>query len=468
MEIFLQVIIVIVLLLLNGFFVAAEFAIVKVRGTQIDKLVKKKDTRAKLLDNILSHLDAYLSATQVGITLASLALGWVGEPVTTALFSPILSLFTSNHSVTESISVVLGFGLLTALHIVIGEQLPKSVAINYEKQTALSLARPLHLFYIFFRPVVKILNASVNGLLRVMGLPPASGGEEHSEEELRSVIIESAKRGVVTQNESELIESVFEFGDTTAANILVHRSDVVGIDLGGEPREIFRIIESEGFSRLPVYRGSMDEITGVVYVKDLLPYFSKLERLSAPSQNGGEEFIKLLESAIRKPKFVSETQHISELLLEFQRSRTHIAIVVSEHGGVEGIVTLEDVLEEIVGEIQDESDIPSEERDAIEVGDALYIDPSMTVSDFNERYEKRFPPIEESPEYQTISGYVQKIGGRIPNVGDVIESGGIRFIIKRKIRHRLEQMKVERTQAGEPALPIQNSSSGSQLERGDT
>ena len=158
----------------------------------------------------------------------------------------------------------------------------------------------------------------------------------------------------------------------------------------------------------------------------------------------GGSHVKLLATGIKQPKFVSEKQALSELLVEFQRSRTHMAIVVSEHGGVEGIVTLEDILEEIVGEIQDESDVPSDERNVIEVGDALYIDPSMSVADFNEQYGERFPPIKESEEYQTISGYVQMVAGRIPSVGDVIDAEGLRFIIKRKVRHRLEQIKVEK------------------------
>ncbi len=444
MDIFFQVLLVLFILLLNGFFVAAEFAIVKVRESQINVLLEKGEPRAKLLKSILTHLDAYLSATQVGITLASLALGWVGEPVTEAILAPVFAIFTDNASLVHSLSLPIGFSVLTAFHIVIGELLPKSLAINYELRVSLVIARPLHLFYIIFRYPIRFLNMLVNQILRMMGVPALEGGEEHSEEELRSVIMESAKRGVVSKNESALIESVFEFSDTTASSIMVHRSDVIGLDIESEPREILHIIESEGFSRLPVYSSSMDAITGVLFVKDLLPYIGQLERLSAPSANGKDEFFKLLQNAIRPPRYVSETMHISELLLEFQRTRTHIACVVSEHGGVEGIVTLEDILEEIVGEIQDESDVPADERDAIEVGDALYIDPSMSVSDFNERYEERFSSIEESQEYQTISGYVQKMSGRIPNIGDVIEAGGIRFIVKRKVRHRLEQIKVER------------------------
>lgn len=429
---------------LNGFFVAAEFAIVKVRTIQFEHLVQQDDPKAKLLKHITERLDAYLSATQVGITLASLALGWIGEPVTERILSPVVSIFTNNEAVLSSISIFVGFAFITVLHIVLGEMLPKSVAISYERSVSLRIARPLHWFFIAFRPVIHLLTAAVNALLKLIGLPQIATEGAHTAEEIQSVLLESARKGIVTKGESELIESVFAFSDTTAENIMVHRSDVVGIDLDSEPLEIFRIIEGEGFSRLPVYRGSMDEITGVLYVKSLLPHFSQLERLALPSMNSSEEFRKLLATAIKPPKFVSEKQLISELLVEFQRSRTHMAIVVSEHGGVEGIVTLEDILEEIVGEIQDESDVPSEERNVIEVGESLYIDPSISVADFNERYGERFPIIKESENYQTISGYVQMVAGRIPNVADVIEAEGLRFTIKRKVRHRLEQIKVER------------------------
>ncbi len=444
MDIFLGLLLVGVFIGLNAFFVAAEFAIVKVRGAQLGELSKRNKQRAALLEQIITHLDAYLSATQVGITLVSLALGWVGEPVFSSIFDPILLLLPIPITVVHTISAIIGFAILTGLHIVFGELLPKSIAIINEAGVSMSVARPLHFFYRLFLPVVTALNIPLRWLLKLFGMPAGLATEGATEEELRQVILDSAKRGVVTKSESELIESVFEFSETTAQEIMVHRSDVVGIDLDGEPRELFRIIETEGFSRLPVFRNSMDEVLGILYVKDILPSFSQLERLTIPSQNGAEEFVKLIERLMRPPKFISETQPISELLREFRRHRTMIGIVVSEHGGVEGIVTLEDILEELVGEIQDESDVPADEESVIEIGDAIYIDPSMNVTDFNERFTERFPLVEESDDYQTISGYIQKASGKIPNVGDVIETEGLRFIVKRKIRHRLEQVKIEK------------------------
>ncbi len=444
MDIVFHLFLVVIFITLNGFFVAAEFAIVKVRGSQITGLIESGHAKAKLLKNISEHLNEYLAATQVGITLASLALGWVGEPTTAAILSPLFNLFNPSHAVIHTASIIFGFGIITVCHIVIGEQLPKMLAINDAQKVALRIAGPLQLFFVFFNPVIRVLNWLVNSMMKLFGMPVSVNAQGHTAEELKTVLLESAKRGVVSADESDLLESVFEFTETTAKEVMVHRSDVIGIDLESEPRVIMNMIQNDGFSRLPVYRNSLDEITGVLYVKDLLPHFSQLERYTAPSQNGSEEFYKLLERATRQAKYVSETQSISKLLIEFRHSRTHIGIVVSEHGGVEGIITLEDILEELVGDIRDESDVPSDERDAIEIGDALYVDPSMSVSDFNDRYDDRFPKIEESADYQTISGFVQKIAGRIPNVGDEIVAGGMRFIIKRKIRHRLEQIKIER------------------------
>lgn len=444
MEIALQLLLVVFLVALNGFFVAAEFAMVKLRPSQLDELISQGDARATLVKRITSHLDAYLSAVQVGITLASLALGWVGEPATAALLQPIFRWLNVSESVAHSISIAVGFFVITVLHIVMGELLPKSIAISYEKPVALWVAKPLNLFYKLFKPLIWTLNKLVGSVLRAFDLPVVMESHVHSREELRSVLAESAKHGVMERNESEIIASIFEFKGTTAREIMVHRTEMVALDLESEPREVMRIIQEEGFSRIPVFRTSIDEIVGILYVRDLLPVFSQLERLSVPSQNAEKDFFAMIERVLRPALFVSETQTLERLLLEFQKERMHLGVVVSEHGGVEGLVTLEDILEELVGEIRDESDV-NEERDVIEIADTLYIDPMMSVADFNDRFGAKFGELEESNEYSTLSGFVQKLGGRIPNVGDVIESNGLSFTITRKVRHRLQQIKIERS-----------------------
>jgi CBS domain containing-hemolysin-like protein len=444
MEIALQLLLVAFLVALNGFFVAAEFAIVKLRPSQLEELISQGDARAIRVREIIRHLDAYLSAVQVGITLASLALGWVGEPATAALLEPVFHWLKIPDTVAHSISVAVGFFVITILHIVVGELLPKSVAISYEKPVSLWVARPLDIFYKIFRPLIWLLNKSVARVLKALNLPVIPESHVHSREELRSVLAESAKHGVMERNESEIIESIFEFRGTTAREVMVHRTSMVVIDLDMEPREVMGIITDEGFSRIPVCRGSIDDIVGILHVRDLLANFSQLERLSVPSQNAEREFFAMIERALRPALFVSETQTLEKLLLEFQKERTHIGIVASEHGGVEGLVTMEDILEELVGEIRDESDV-NEERDVIEIADTLYVDPTMSVADFNDRYGNKFGELEESNEYSTLSGYVQKASGRIPNVGDTIEANGLKFTVTRKVRHRLQQVKIERS-----------------------
>ncbi len=442
MEVAIEILLVLVLVLLNGFFVAAEYASVKLRASQLEEDGDDRDSRVKDARHVIDNLETFISATQVGITLASLAIGWLGEPLLAKLLEPLFYFFGLSPAVLHSVSFALGFMVLTTIHIVLGEQIPKTLAINYEKAVALATSGPLIWYYRIFRPIVWLLHKIVSLTLRLFGFSDTIDDSGHTRDELLGAIMEGAKRGVVGHKESAIIESLFELRETSVREVMVHRSSVIALDLELDPREVLKIVETEGFSRLPVFRGAMDEITGVLHVKDLLPYMSQLERLSVPSVNGDKEFYSILTRAVRPALFVSETQMLSSVLLEFQQSRVHMAIAVSEHGGVEGIVTLEDILEELVGEIRDESDV-NEERDVIEVGASVYVIPTITISDFNERFEKRFPELEESAEYQTISGYVQKAAGRIPNMGDVIEKGGLIFTVTRKERNQLQQIKIE-------------------------
>jgi len=438
-----ELLVTLLLVLLNGFFVAAEFSMVRLRKTQIEVAAKAGDHDARAARDILSKLQAYLSATQVGITLSSLALGWIGEPFMASLMQPIFALLPLSPRVVYSISFAVGFFLLTSFHILIGEQIPKSIAINSERKVALMLARPLMIFYKALRPLIWMLNLLVFGALKLLGIPHVGSRQGHTREELRTMIIESELSGAVDEEESDMIQSLFGFRETTVREVMVHRSSMVAIDLDQEPREIMQIIQHEGFSRLPVYIKEIDEITGILYVKQLLADVAQLERLSVPSQHTEKEFFALLLRAVRPSMLVSETQHIDNVLVEFQKTGNHMAIVVSEHGGVEGLITMEDILEELVGEIRDESDT-NEEREVIELGEVLYVVATFTVSDFNERFGERFGMLEESAEYQTVSGYVQKIAGKIPNIGDSFVTGGLRFTVTRKVRHRLQQIKIEK------------------------
>ena len=334
-----------ILVVANGFFVAAEFAIVKVRSTQIAHKVKAGHRRAALAKNILDHLDAYLSATQLGITFASLALGWAGEPILATMIEQPLSLVgIADPRVVHAISFSASFGLLTFMHIVIGELAPKSLAIRYPESTTFMVAIPLQLFYRVFKPVIFALNGTANFFLRSIGIPPASTKELlHSPEELEIIVREGARSGIIDETEKELITSIFDFSETLAKEIMVPRTDMVAIDNTITREALIRRVTEEGYSRMPVYRENVDNIIGIIHTKDLLSLVEHRD-------------VIVLDDIIRPAHFVPGTLSISTLLRELQQRKVTMAIVVDEFGGTLGLVTIEDILEEIVGEIHDEYD----------------------------------------------------------------------------------------------------------------
>lgn len=397
----------ILLVALNGFFVAAEFAIVKVRASQIELRAQAGNTMAKMAQHMISHLDAYLSATQLGITLASLGLGWIGESVVSEIIINIMSAFGFEPSpeVAHSIALPFAFALITVLHIVFGELAPKSLAIQRPESTTLAIALPLRFFYILFIPFIWLLNGLSNFILRSIGIRALHGSEVHSAEELRLLFEQSAEGGAIHDSQHELIENVFQFNERMVKQILVPRTKMVAIDINISEHDLMEIIFNEGYSRLPVYNGSIDNIVGVLYVKDLL----SIMRLGEPV---------VLEKLIRPAYFVPETKKINRLLKQFQRRHMHIAVVTDEFGGVSGIVTMEDIIEELVGEIQDEYD---EEVPLVEmVGDYEYkVSGAATISDANDYLPY---PLPEGEDYETVGGLISVIYGQIPeNITDTID-----------------------------------------------
>ncbi|NEM96925.1 hemolysin family protein [Pontibacter burrus] len=403
----LDILLTIFLVLLNGFFVAAEFAIVKVRSSQIELKAQAGNTMAKLAAHMISHLDAYLSATQLGITLASLGLGWIGESVVSQIIINVMATFGFEPSpeVAHRIALPVAFALITVLHIVFGELAPKSLAIQRPESTTLAIALPLRFFYIIFIPFIWLLNGFSNFILRSIGIRPLHGAEVHSAEELRLLFEQSAEGGALQDSQHELIENVFQFNERMVKQILVPRTKMVAVDINISEHDLMEIIFNEGYSRLPVYSGNIDNIVGVLYVKDLL----SLMRL-------GEKIV--LENLIRPAYFVPETKKINRLLKQFQRRHLHMAIATDEFGGVSGIVTIEDIIEELVGEIQDEYD---EEVPLVEmVADFEYkVSGSAAISDANDYLPY---PLPEGEDYETVGGLVSVIYGQIPeNITDPIE-----------------------------------------------
>jgi CBS domain containing-hemolysin-like protein len=381
-----DILITIGLVILNGFFVAAEFAIVKVRSSQIAIQTGSASTRAAKI--VIDNLDGFLAATQLGITLASLGLGWVGEDVVSQIIlNTIHGLgFELTEELAHQIALPIAFALLTVAHIVFGELAPKSLAIRYPTSTTLFLSIPLRIFYFIFRPFIRGLNGLANLILKIFGIKPVSERDIHSEEELRLIIAESEEGGAIESSERELIQNVFDFDDRVVKQVMVPRLKISPINVNISLEEAASLVFREGYSRYPVYDKSLDEIIGILYAKDIL-------------QNFVEKSGKTLSEVMRKAYYITENKRIDHLLREFQKKKVQMAIVISEYGGTIGIVTLEDILEELVGEIQDEHD--HETQIVTQVGNGYEVLATSPLRDINKIIE---PPFQESEEYETLAG----------------------------------------------------------------
>ncbi|MCU0415904.1 MAG: hemolysin family protein [Cytophagaceae bacterium] len=414
-----EFILILFLVLLNAFFVAAEFAIVKVRPSQLEVIAATGNTRAKLALKILSNLDAYLSASQLGITIASLLLGAIGEEV---LVEAILSLvgymdLAISSDLAHNIAFVLSLTLITIMHIVFGEQAPKSLAIQQAEKVTIAVAIPLQIFYVIFRPFIWVLNQMAVVVLRWFGLANHGESDLHSAEELELLIDQGKQTGALIDTEHELIKNVFGFVDVNVRQVMTPRTSINAIDINLPLDYIINKIINEGYSRLPVYKDSIEDIIGVLYAKDLLKMMNQSDVSSID-----------LNKAIRIPYYVPETMKIHLLLKELQAKRLHMAIVTDEYGGVSGICTIEDIIEEIVGEIQDEHDDESPKVEQLSELEFV-INAATSIIDVNEFLPVKLP---ESEEYDTVAGLLNTISGRIPDISEKIDFQNFEFsIIKR-------------------------------------
>ncbi|MDB5033483.1 MAG: hypothetical protein JWQ98_724 [Chlorobi bacterium] len=425
-------IITLLLVLANAFFVAAEFAIVKVRQSQIELKAQGGSRAAKMAQRLITHLDEYLSATQLGITLASLGLGWVGEKIVGQLIVAILDMFgfhsAQNVELANNISLPIAFLMITFLHIVLGELAPKSLAIQRSEQTTLFVAFPLRVFYLIFKPAIVSLNWVATKTLGIFGIEPVSESEHfHSGEELRLLLEQGREGGTIEESEHELIENVFEFGGTVVKEVMVPRTNIAALDINDPPGELIKFVVEEGYTRMPVFSGSIDNIIGVVYSKDLITLLEHHNLI-------------ILQDLLRPAHFVPETKLISELLREFQKTKNQIAMVVDEFGGTAGLVTMEDILEELVGEIQDEYD---EELVGVEQMDeqTWLVNASMSISDVNDSVNGFVLP--EGDDYTTIAGLVNKWFGHIPEENESLERDSVRMTVLKIYNRRVVQVKLE-------------------------
>jgi len=419
------------LVFLNGFFVAAEFAIVKVRASQIEIKAKSGSRVAKVAKHITQHLDGYLAATQLGITLASLGLGWVGESVMEHIITNTLTFFNASPdfvaSMASTASPIIAFSVITILHIVFGELAPKSIAIQQPVGVTMAIAFPLHVFYLIFRPFIVMLNGFANSLLRLFGINAiGSHDTAHTSEELQYLLEQGKESGALNLNEHELIKNVFDFNERVVKHIMVPRTKIIGIEQNTAAEELIETIIKEGYSRMPIYDETIDKIIGVIHAKDILPLLAHKKEL-------------ILKDIIRKPFLIPETKKINDLLAEFQLRRMQIAIVLDEFGGTAGMVTLEDVVEELVGEIQDEYD---EEKPLVEkVSESEFIvNASSTIYDVNEYLPHDLP---EDKDYDTVGGLVGALFGKIPEVGESKEFYGYNVTVLKKSEQNVESIKME-------------------------
>jgi len=408
--------------LLNAFFVAAEFAIVKVRASQIQIKGREGNRFAHLTEHIISHLDIYLSATQLGITIASLALGWIGESVVAEMFKTLFHAMniTLSPAAIHQISLPTAFFTITALHIVLGELAPKSFAIRYPESTALAVAVPLRAFYFIFQPLIWLLNSLAIWLLRLVGIQPFSQQELYSSDELRLILDQGRESGVIKTTEHELISNVFEFSERIVKQIMVPRTHMVALDIATPGDRVIDFFIEEGFSRIPVYQETVDNIIGIVHAKDVIALMNNPQLI-------------IVQDLIRPACFVPETTPIHQLLRDMQRRHNHMAIVVDEFGGTAGLVTLEDILEELVGEIQDEYD---DEKPLVEkTAEAEYrIRAIAPITDVNEHLPH---PLPESEQYDTVAGLIIYLFGRIPDVYETVTFAGYECTILQKTKRNV-------------------------------
>jgi len=414
------------LILVNAVFVVAEYAIVRVRSSELDALSKRGNLRAKRAKEIIINLNKYISATQLGITFVNLLIGWIGEDIFIRLLLPVFTAININDSVSQTMSVIVGLLIITYFTITIGELAPKAFAIKKYLSASLWISYPLTIFYKIFKPFIWVLEKSASLIIKMMGISSADKNEViHTEEEIRQVILEGTKSGVIDKTEQQLIENIFEFNDKQTRDIMVPRNQMIALNIDDSRDTIFRKVTEEGYSRVPVYKDTIDNIIGIIYTKDLVSSAVHMDTIA-------------LQDIIRPAYFVSIMKHIGILLKEFQKNKIHMGIVINEYGGVEGLVTMEDIIEEIVGEIMDEYDLETSEIIKLKENQ-YFIDPIISVKDFNAKFEADIP---EDPYYNSIGGFLCKVTGHIPSLYERIDYKNYTFIIYGKIGNTMKQIKV--------------------------
>ncbi|HET6862402.1 MAG TPA: hemolysin family protein [Pyrinomonadaceae bacterium] len=425
-SILLRLIAVLFLVAANGFFVAAEFALVGVRSSRIETLAATGSRSAKRLLLQLQELNQYLSACQLGVTLASLALGWIGEPAIARILEEPLSGLSDTFR--HGIAFAIAFSIITTLHIVLGEQAPKLMGLARAEKVALAIALPLQVFYRLFSLPIRALDWASARTVRLVGIEATEDqASTYTEAELRRLIDISRESGHLRAEERRLIHRVFEFSDTVVREAMVPRTEMAAISSTCSLEQITKVFEQNRFSRLPVYRDSLDDVIGFIHSKDVMPYLLHPENFK-------------LEDVLQPPMYVVDTARLEHVLRQMQKAKMHFGFVVDEHGGLEGIITLEDLLEEIVGDISDEHDEEVNEQITEITKDNYVLAGNLAVRDLNRRLKLSVP---ESEAYTTIAGFLMTQAGHVLRTGEVVEYDGLLFKVERVERRRIMRVKLE-------------------------
>ena len=409
-------IIVFILLLVNAFFVAAEFAIVRSRKVKIEQLTKDGNVEAKLALKALEDMNFFIAAVQVGVTIASIGIGWFGSPTIELMLKPLMAHFPSMHLYLAPVTAVVAFLVITFLHVVIGEQVPKCIALQYPEKISLYVAKPMNLFMTISKPFVWILNVSCNGILRLLRVPSNNTRVVHTIEDLDLLVDTSYDEGVLNETEKDMLHNMFNFSDLTAREVMIPRTDMVCVPIDMPMEELNKLAKESQYTRYPVYDGDIDHITGLIHVKDL--YSLAIEDKTCP-----------IKSLQRKILLVPETITLDNLVREFKKNKGQMAVVVDEFGGTSGIITLEDVFEEIFGDVQDEFD-EEVETDITEIKpNHFLVNGMMRLDELAEYFdipEDRF----KTDDVDTVAGFVVKELGRLAVVDDFVKYDEFTFTVK--------------------------------------
>lgn len=426
---------IVVLVGLNGFFVAAEFSLVGARRTRLSQLAKEGHAGAIAAEHAIEHLDSYIAATQLGITLASLGLGWIGEPAISHVIEPMLAAILPHEmaeTVVPAIGIAVGFSIVTILHIVLGELVPKSIALQRPESTSIVVARPTALFLALFRPIIRLMNGVGNSIVRMLGFDSVDGhAQVHSAEELEMLVRSSREAGLLQASEEILLRRVFDFSDLHVREIMQPRVDVDALSINTSIQQLVQHIATQQHTRYPIYNEDIDHIAGILHIKDLFNLLINNPQLLIETDKTFD-FTPLL----REPLFIPASLSVDQLLEKMQKTQTQFAVVIDEYGGMSGVATMEDILEELVGEVQDEFD--DEDTSIIQRGNITMLEGIVSMTDVIGRFGQENLTYEST----TIGGYIAEKLNKIPVVGDSIEFGAYEFHVVKMDGLRVEKVKV--------------------------